>query len=69
MGANQREWADYVGRAEFNCNVVTNLVSKGSSLVVAYEVEVLEPTNLTFKWANSTLEFNEDEEDLAKKRE
>ena len=35
VGADQRDWADYVGWAEFGCNVAIHLRTKGSSLVVA----------------------------------
>jgi len=38
VGADQGDWADYVGRAEFSCNVATHLATKGSSFVVAYGV-------------------------------
>ena len=36
VGADKRDWADYVGRAEFSCNVAIYLATKGSSFVVAY---------------------------------
>ena len=35
MGADQRDWTDYVDRAEFSCNVAMHLATKGSSFVVA----------------------------------
>ena len=38
VGADQRDWADYVGRAKFSCNVAMHLATKGSSFVVAYGV-------------------------------
>ncbi len=38
VGADQRDWADYVGRAEYSCNVAMHLATKGSSFVVAYGV-------------------------------
>ena len=36
VGADQRDWTDFVGRAEFSCNVAMHLATKGSSFVVAY---------------------------------
>ena len=69
MSADQGDWADYVGRVEFSCNVATHLLTKGSSFMVAYEVYALQPTNLAFDGAHLTLEFNQNGEDLAKKRE
>src|ERR1700738_4849064 len=36
--------------------------------MVAYGVDALQPTNLALKGAHSTLEFNQDGEDLAKER-
>jgi hypothetical protein len=38
VGADQRDWVHYVGRAEFSCNVAMHLATKGSSFVVAYGV-------------------------------
>jgi hypothetical protein len=35
VGADQRDWADYVGRAEFNRIVAMDLAIKGSSFVMA----------------------------------
>ncbi len=35
MGADQRDWVHYVGRAEFSCNVAMHLATKGSSFMVA----------------------------------
>jgi hypothetical protein len=35
VGADQRDLADYVGRAEFSRNVAMHLATKGSSFVVA----------------------------------
>ena len=69
VGADQREWAEYVGRAEFSCNVATHLATKELSFVVAYRVDALQPTSLAFEGAHSTLEFNQDGEDLTKKCE
>jgi hypothetical protein len=66
VGADQGDWADYVGRAECNCNVATHLATKGWSFVVAYGVDALQPINLALEGAHSTLEFNQDGEDLAK---
>ena len=37
--------------------------------MVAYRVDALQPTNLALQGALSTLEFNQDGEELAKKRE
>ena len=57
VGANQRDWADYVGRAEFSCNLATHLTINGFSFVVA-----LERTH----W---TLDSYQDGKDVTKKRE
>ena len=38
VGADQRDWADYVGRAEFSYNVAMHLATKGSSLMLAFGV-------------------------------
>jgi hypothetical protein len=35
VGADQRDWVNYVGRAEFRYNVAMHLATKGSSSVVA----------------------------------
>jgi hypothetical protein len=35
VGVDQRDWANYVGRAEFSRNVAMHLATKGSSFVVA----------------------------------
>ena len=69
MGANQGDWANYVGRAEFSCNVAMHLATKGSSFVMAYIADELQPTNLALEGAHSSLVFSQDGEDLAKKRE
>lgn len=69
MSADQRNWADYMGRAEFGYNVAMQSRTKESPLVVAYEVNTLQPTDLALKEAHSILEFNQDCKDLAKKRE
>ena len=60
---------DYVGWVEFSCNVATHLATKGLSFVVAYVVDAVQPTSLALRKTHSTLEFNHDGEDLAKKRE
>jgi hypothetical protein len=36
VGADQRDWADYVGKAEFNCYITIHLATKGPLFVVAY---------------------------------
>lgn len=64
MSADQQNCIDYVGQTSFSCNVATHLATKGSSFVEAYRVD----TNLVFKRVHSTLEFNEDGENLAKKQ-
>jgi hypothetical protein len=38
VGADQRDWVHYVGRAKFSRNVAMHLATKGSSFVVAYGV-------------------------------
>jgi hypothetical protein len=35
VGADQRDWTDYVGRAKFSRNVAMHLATKGSSFVMA----------------------------------
>ena len=35
-----------MSQAEFSCNVATHLATNGSSFVVAYGVDALQPTNL-----------------------
>ena len=69
MGSNQRDWATCVGQAEFRYNVATHLATKWSPFVVAYGVDVLQPSNLAFEGAHSTIKLNQDGEDLAKKHE
>ena len=64
VGVDQGDWADYVGRAEFSCNVAMHLATKGLSFMVAHGVDALQPTNLALEGAHSTLEFNQDGEDL-----
>ena len=68
MGADQGDWADYVGRVECNGNVATHLATKGWSFVVAYEVDTFQPINVVLEGAHSTLECNQDGEDLAKEQ-
>jgi hypothetical protein len=69
VSADQRDWVDYVGLAEFSYNSATHLATKQSLFKVAYGVDPLQPTDLALEGAHSTLEFNQDSEDLAKKRE
>ena len=69
VGADQGDWSDYVGVAEFNCNVATHLATKGLSFMVVYGVHALPPADLTLEGEHSTIEFNPDGEDLAKKHE
>ena len=69
VNANQRDWGDYVGRAEFSCNVAMHLATRGLFFMLAYGVDALQPTNLAHEGAHSTLEFNQDGKDLAKKHE
>jgi hypothetical protein len=38
VDVDQRDWVDYVGRAEFCYNVVMHLATKRSSFVMAYVV-------------------------------
>ena len=38
VGVNQQNWAEYVGRTEFNCNVAIHLATYGSSFMMAYGV-------------------------------
>ena len=52
MGADQGDWADYVGQAELNCNVATHLAIKGLSFMMAYGVDALQPTNLVLEGAH-----------------
>ena len=69
MSADQRDWADYVGLVEFSYNAASHSATKQSPFKVAYGVEPLQPANLALEGAHSTLEFNQDSEDLAQKRE
>lgn len=69
VSAYQRDWADYVGRAEFIYNVATHLVTKWLWFFMAYVVDALQPTNIALKRTQSTLKFNKDGENLAHKRE
>ena len=66
---DQRDWADYVGLAEFSYNAATHSATKQSLFKVAYGVDPLQPADLALVGAHLTLEFNQDVEDLAKKRE
>lgn len=58
-----------MGLAEFSYKAATHLATKKSPFKMAYEVEPLQPVDLALKGAHSTLEFNQDGEDLAKKQE
>lgn len=69
MGADQQDWTDYVGLAEFSYNVATHSATKQLPFVVTYVVDPLQLANLAFEGAYSSLEFNHDGEDLAKKFE
>ena len=69
VSADQRDWADYMGLAEFSYNAATHSATKQSPFKVAYGVEPLQPADLALEGAHSTLEFNQDGEDLAQKRE
>jgi hypothetical protein len=69
MSANQGDWADYVGLAEFSYNVATDSATKQSFFKVAYRVDMLQPGDLALYGAYSRLKFNQDGEKLAKKRE
>ena len=66
---DEQDWTDYVGWAEFSYHVAMHLLTKGSSLVVAYEVDALQFINLALEEAHSILKFNQDGVDLAKKHE
>jgi hypothetical protein len=67
VGVDQQDWMEYMGPAEFSCNVAMHLATKRSSLVMTYGVDVLQPNNLALEGLRSTLEFNHDGKDLAKK--
>ena len=69
MNADPRDWANYVDLAEFNYNAAMHSETKQSLLKVVYGVEPLQPTDLGLQGAHSTLEFNQDGEDLAQKHE
>lgn len=69
MSAGQRDWMDYVGLADFTCNVANQSATKQSPFKVAYGVDLLQPADLALKGAHSTRELNQDSEDLATKRE
>ena len=65
MSADQRDWTEYVDLAEFSYNATTHLATKQPPFKVAYGVKPLQPTDLALEGAHSTLEFNQDGEDLA----
>lgn len=67
--ADRQDWPDYVGLVEFSYNVAMHLASKQSPFNVVYGVNPLQPADLALEGAHSTLEVNEDGEDLAKKHE
>ena len=69
MNADQRDWADYVDLAEFSYKSATHSATKQLSFKVAYGVEPLQPADLAFEGAHSTLEFNPNGEDLVQKCE
>ena len=69
MSADQRDWTDYVALAEFIYNVAMHSTTKQSPFKVAYGVEPLKSVDLALKGAHSTLEFNQDGEDLTQKHE
>ena len=54
---------------EFNYNAAAHSVTKQSLFKMAYGVEPFQPANLALEGAHSTLEFNQDGENLAQKRE
>ena len=55
--------------AEFSYTAATHSATKQSPFKVAYGVEPLQLADLALEGAHSTLEFNQDGEDLAQKRE
>ena len=69
VSADQRDCVDYVGLVEFSYNAATYSVTKQLPFKVAYGVEPLQPASLALEGAHSILEFNQDGEDLAQKRE
>ena len=69
MSAEQLDWADYVGLVEFSYNAATHLTTKQLPFKVAYGVDPLQYADLALKEPHSTLEFNQDGEDLVNKRE
>lgn len=69
MSAGQRDWMDYVGLADFTCNVANQSATKQSPFKVAYGVDLLQPAHLVFEGAHSILDFNYFGEDFKKKHE
>ena len=57
------------GSCGVSYNAATHSATKQSPFKVAYGVEPLQPADLALEGAHSTLEFNQDGEDLAQKRE
>ena len=66
---DQQDWADYVDQVEFSYNVALHLITKQLPFVVAYGVDPFQPANLALEGAHSTIEFNQNGEDLANKCE
>ena len=58
-----------MGLVEFRYIAATHSATKHSPFKVAYGVEPLQPANLALEGAHATLEFNQDGNDLAQKRE
>lgn len=69
MSANQQDCADYVDLTEFSYNDTTHSATKQLYFKVVYEVDMLQPANIVLMGLHSTIEFNQDSKDLAKKRE
>ena len=57
------------GSSKFSYNIAMHLATKQSLLKVAYGMEQLQSADLVIKKTHSTLEFNQDGEDLANKQE
>jgi hypothetical protein len=69
VSVDKQDWVNYVGGADLNCKLATYLGTKKSPFEMAYGLDVLKPTNLPQEGTHLTLRFNQDGEDLAKKRE
>ena len=69
VSADQRDWVEYLGLAEFSYNKAKHSATGESPFKVAFGVEPLTPIDLTLNDAQSKTEHNEVAEDFVAKRE